>query len=70
MLGTQNTCHATLVPSRLDYALALRLCDSVKLETQERVIYTLIALAAAVDEPVLPETLVSFRQILQRTAAS
>ncbi len=70
VLGSQDIDHATLVPSRLDHDLALRLCDSAELDDHERVICTLIALAAAVDEPVLPETLVTFRQILQRTAAS
>lgn len=70
VLNSLNTQNAGLIPTRLDHDLALRLCDSAKLDDHERVICTLIALAAAVDEPVLPETLVTFRQILQRTAAS
>ena len=69
-LTSPDTDQATLIPSRLDHDLALRLCDSTGLDDHERVICTLIALAASVDEPVLPETLATFRQILQRTAAS
>lgn len=65
-----NAHQAALVPTRLDHDLALRLCDDAALDDHERVICTLIALAASVDEPVLPETLAAFRQILQRTAAS
>ncbi len=59
-----------LIPTRLDHDLALRLCDGAELDDHERVVCTLIALAAAIDEPVLPETLETFRRILQRTAAS
>ena len=70
VLNSLDTQIAGLIPTRLDHDLALRLCDSAQLDDHERVICTLIALAAAVDEPVLPETLVTFRQILQRTAAS
>lgn len=70
VLNSLDTQIAGLIPTRLDHDLALRLCDSAELDEHERVICTLIALAAAVDEPVLPETLVTFRQILQRTAAS
>lgn len=70
VLNSLDTQNAGLIPTRLDHDLALRLCDSAELDDHERVICTLIALAACVDEPVLPETLVTFRQILQRTAAS
>lgn len=70
VLNSLDTQNAGLIPTRLDHDLALRLCDSAELDDHDRIICTLIALAAAVDEPVLPETLVTFRQILQRTAAS
>lgn len=69
-LNSPDSQQAILIPTRLDHDFALRLCDSTALNDHERVICTLIALAASVDEPVLPETLAAFRQILQRTAAS
>lgn len=69
-LSSPDTDQLTLVPSRLDHDLALRLCDGTELDDHERVICTLIALAASLDEPVSPETLTTFRQILQHTAAS
>jgi hypothetical protein len=68
--NSPNIRQSTLIPTRLDHDLALRLCDNAELDDHERVICTLIALAASADEPVLPETLATFRQILRRNAAS
>jgi hypothetical protein len=58
------------IPNRLDHDLALRLCDTATLDDHERVICTLIALAASAGEAVEPDTVATFRQILRRTAAS
>ena len=69
-LTSPDTDQTTLIPSRLDHDLALRLCDNAELNDHERVICTLVALAASLDESVTPDTLATFRQILQRTAAS
>ena len=55
--NSPNTQLEALIPTRLDHDLALRLCDGAELDDHERVVCTLIALTASVDEPVLPETL-------------
>ena len=60
----------SLVPTHLDHELALRLCADAKLSEHERVICTLVALAASGNEPLQAETMAEFRDLLSRTAAS